>query len=125
MGFALSEDNLIMAAQATAYFLKEQRGSCTCYLIGEEAFKKKLEEDSHIVLDSRNPHDAQWVVVGTDRHFTYKKLDAAVRLLLSGAKLVAAHRNRFYAERIGLRVAAGPIVAALEYASSKAAISIG
>jgi HAD superfamily hydrolase (TIGR01458 family) len=58
------------------------------------------------------------VVVGdaADR-FTYGRLNAAFRLLLVGAPLLAIASNRYFKDFDGLSLDAGPFIAALEYAA--------
>lgn len=64
------------------------------------------------------------VVVGdAAERFTYDRLNAAFRLLLTGAPLLAIATNRYFKEADGLSLDAGPFVAALEYAANvKAAV---
>ncbi len=57
--------------------------------------------------------------------FTYEALNAAFRLLLDGAPLLAVGRNRYFREDDGLSLDAGPFVAALEYAADVRAEVLG
>lgn len=50
-------------------------------------------------------------------YFTYERLNAAFRLLLDGAPLLAIARNRYFRRDEGLSLDMGPFVAALEYAT--------
>ncbi|MDQ4062355.1 MAG: HAD hydrolase-like protein [Actinomycetota bacterium] len=56
--------------------------------------------------------------------FDYTRLNAAFRHLMDGAELVALQKNRFWQEADGLSLEAGPLVAALEYASGKTATAV-
>ncbi|HKJ87643.1 MAG TPA: TIGR01458 family HAD-type hydrolase, partial [Gammaproteobacteria bacterium] len=49
--------------------------------------------------------------------FTYERLNAAFRLLMDGAPLLAMGRNRYFREEEGFSLDQGPFVAALEYAA--------
>jgi HAD superfamily hydrolase (TIGR01458 family) len=70
------------------------------------------------------PVDA--VVVGDlGPDFTYDRLNAAFRLLLDGALLVALQKNRSWRTPDGLSLDVGPFVAALEYAARREAIVVG
>lgn len=66
------------------------------------------------------------VVVGDlGEGWTFPLLDDAFRDVMAGARLVAIQRNRFW--RVGgrLQLDAGPLVAALEYATRREAVLIG
>ena len=66
------------------------------------------------------------VVVGdAAERFTYQRLNAAFRLLIDGAPLLAIATNRYFREADGLSLDAGPFVAALEYAAQAEAILFG
>lgn len=66
-------------------------------------------------LDTASPNA---VVVGdAGDHFRYADLNRAFRLLQAGAPLLALGRNRYFQDRDGLSLDAGPFVAALEYAA--------
>lgn len=74
-------------------------------------------------LDTRDPNA---VLVGdAGEAFTYARLNAAFRLLLDGAPLLAMARNRYFRDGEALSLDAGPFVAALEYAAGTQAEVIG
>lgn len=52
-------------------------------------------------------------------------LNSAFRALMTGADLLALQKNRYWKDRDGLSLDAGPFVAALEYASGKEAELVG
>lgn len=67
------------------------------------------------------------VVVGDAReHFTFARLNAAFRLLIAGAPLVALAQNRMFRDADGeLSLDAGAFVKALEFSSGVKALVIG
>jgi HAD superfamily hydrolase (TIGR01458 family) len=73
------------------------------------------------------PADGQDAVIVGDagEGFTYTALNAAFRLLMRGAPLLALAANRYFREADGLSLDAGPFVAALEHASSTHALLFG
>lgn len=74
-------------------------------------------------LDATEPNA---VVVGdAGDHFRYADLNQAFRLLHAGAPLLALGRNRYFQDRDGLSLDAGPFVAALEYAAEVKAELLG
>ena len=74
-------------------------------------------------LDKKQPNA---VVLGdAAERFTYQRLNAAFRLLIDGAPLLAIATNRYFREAEGLSLDAGPFVAALEYAAQTEAMLFG
>ncbi len=70
--------------------------------------------------------DPEVVLVGDlGDEWTFARLNQVFRWLLSGAELVAIHRNRYWRTEHGLTLDAGPFVAALEYATGQVAKTIG
>lgn len=66
-------------------------------------------------IDQNNPNA---VVIGlAPQKFDYNTLNAAFRLLLNGAQLIAIHKGRYYKRKDGLALGPGPFVEALEYAT--------
>lgn len=66
------------------------------------------------------------VVVGYAREaFTYENLNAAFRLLLRGAPLLATGKTRYFADGDDLSLDAGPFITALEYAAETTATVLG
>ncbi|WP_217362393.1 TIGR01458 family HAD-type hydrolase [Ruegeria arenilitoris] len=67
------------------------------------------------------------VVVGdAGLHFTYERLNAAFRILMDGAPLIALAANRVFRDSDGeLSMDVGAFVKALEYSSAKSAFLLG
>jgi len=57
--------------------------------------------------------------------WSYPLLNNVFNLLISGAQLIAIHKNRFWQTEHGLQMDIGAFVSALEYASGKQATIIG
>jgi HAD superfamily hydrolase (TIGR01458 family) len=56
---------------------------------------------------------------------TYGSLNHAFRQLMGGAELIALERDRYWMDRDGLALSAGPFTAALEFATGKKATVVG
>lgn len=70
--------------------------------------------------------DPQVVLVGDlGSDWTFDRLNEAFRWLHGGAELVAIHKNPYWRTPDGLTLDAGALVAALEYATGKRAVTIG
>ena len=57
--------------------------------------------------------------------FTYERLNIAFRLVRSGARLVAVHRNRWWLTPDGETIDSGAFVRALEYACGRRSLLVG
>lgn len=116
LGFSAREDLVFAPAAAVNALLEGRRVHA---LVAEPL----LEDLTGVVLADEAP---EHVLVGDlGRGFGYARLNAAFRHLMDGAELVALQKNRFWQEPDGLSLDAGPFVAALEYASGKAATVMG
>jgi HAD superfamily hydrolase (TIGR01458 family) len=116
LGFDVAADHVFTGTQAAVAHVRAQRLSP--FLLVHPALDEEFEG-----LAGGPPRA---VVVGdaADR-FTYARLNAAFRLLLDGAPLLAIAANRYFREPDGLSLDAGPFVAALEYAAGVQATLFG
>jgi len=120
LGFSFAVEDILTSSYLTARYLTESFGKASFYLIGEDGIKRELEAAGHYV--STEP---EAVVVGLDRQLSYEKLDNAVKLLRSGARLVGSYGGAMYMGDRGPALSAGPIIKALEFASGRRAVMIG
>ena len=116
LGFVAEEEEVFTPAWAASRLI----GGRSCLPLVDESIHQDLggawltEESPEVVL-----------VGDLGEGFTYSRLDAAFRCLMEGAELVALQKNRYWQNTSGLSLDAGPFVAALEYASGKAAAVVG
>jgi len=116
LGFEVEEVEIFTPATAAAALI----GDRSCFPLVDESL---LEDLGGITITGDRPDH---VLVGDlGEGFTYDRLNAAFRCLMSGAGLIALQRNRYWRREDGLALDAGPFVAALEYASSKSATVVG
>jgi len=67
-----------------------------------------------------------YVIIGdAGDKVTYAALNHAFRCLMEGAELIALERDRYWMDRDGLSLSAGPVVAALEMAAGTTATVVG
>ncbi|HEY2587619.1 MAG TPA: HAD-IIA family hydrolase [Tepidisphaeraceae bacterium] len=121
MGIAVGEDHIFTCAMATARFLARQKPHGTAYVIGEGGLLHALHENGYAIVD----HDPDYVVVGEGRTFTMEMVEAAVRMIDQGAKLVATNLDPNCPTPHGPRPGCGAIVAMLETATGIKAFSVG
>ena len=116
LGFEVEESEIFTPARAAAGLI----GNRSCYPLVDESL---LEDLQGVALFEDHPDFALVGDLGVG--FTYERLNAAFRHLVSGAKLLALQKNRYWRTQEGLSLDAGPFVAALEYASGKRATVVG
>lgn len=87
-GVAVRPEQLITSAYAAAdYLLSLTEPGSPVYMIGEDGLVDALESRGLCVTDK----DAQYVVVGLDRHFTFDKMAIAMHLIQNGALYVGTN----------------------------------
>jgi NagD protein len=121
MGLDVEEEHVFTSAMATARFLAQQKPGGTAYVIGEGGLLTALHQYGYAVVD----HDPDYVVVGEGRTFNLEMVEAAVRMILGGAKLIATNMDPNCPTQNGLRPGCGAMVAMLETATGVKAFSVG
>jgi NagD protein len=121
MGIEVEEEHIFTCAMATARFLAQQRPGGTAFVIGEGGFVNALRQNGYAVVD----HEPDYVVVGEGRTFNLELVEAAVRMILGGAKLIATNLDPNCPTQHGLRPGCGALVALLETATNVKAFSVG
>jgi len=121
MGIEVEEQHVFTCAMATARFLADRKPGGTAFVIGEGGLLTALHENGYAVVD----HEPDYVVVGEGRTFNLELVEAAVRMVLGGAKLVATNLDPNCPTQSGLRPGCGAMVAMLETATGVKAFSVG
>ena len=113
MGISCSAGDVISSAYAASVYISGQYGSSTIYPVGEQGLVEELERAGHTI----NEQDADYVVAGLDREFTYEKLTRALELLMNGAGFIATNNDAMLPTEHGFLPGAGSMVAAIQAAS--------
>jgi NagD protein len=121
MGIEVGEQNVYTSAQATAQFLSWQKPRGTAFVIGEGGLLNALHQYDYAVVDT----DPDYVVVGEGRAFTLEMVEAAVRMIMRGAKLIATNLDPSCPTPTGVRPGCGAIVKMIETATGMKAFSVG
>jgi NagD protein len=121
MGVEIEEEHVYTCATATARFLAQQKPGGTAFVIGEGGLLTALHQNGFAVVD----HEPDYVVVGEGRTFNLELVEAAVRMILGGAKLIATNLDPNCPTQNGLRPGCGALVALLETATGVKAFSVG
>jgi HAD superfamily hydrolase (TIGR01458 family) len=120
MGFSVAEKEILTPAVTAASMLG--REGKTAFLVTTGDAHRDFE-DAGITVTGDHP---DVVVIGdAGERFTYELLNRTMRMILSGARLIALERDRTWMGADGLMLSAGPFVMALEYATGKEAICVG
>jgi NagD protein len=121
MGIPARESHIFTCAMATARFLAAQKPGGTAFVIGEGGLLQALHKNGYAIVDD----DPDYVVVGEGRTFNMEIVEAAVRMILRGARLIATNLDPNCPTAHGLRPGCGAIVAMLEAATGVSAFSVG
>jgi NagD protein len=121
LGINVEEEHIFSSAMATARFLAQQKPNGTAFVIGEGGLLNALHQNGYAVVD----HEPDYVVVGEGRTFNLELVEAAVRMILGGAKLIATNLDPSCPTQDGLRPGCGALVALLEIATGTKAFSVG
>jgi NagD protein len=121
MGLDVEEEHIFTSAMATARYLAQQKPGGTAFVIGEGGLLTALHQHGYAVVD----HDPDYVVVGEGRTFNLEMVEAAVRMIFSGAKLIATNMDPNCPTQNGIRPGCGAMVAMLKSATGVQAFSVG
>lgn len=119
LGLPIELDEIVNAPRAAAGYLATMSRSRCRFVVSDEV----LEEFDGIRRDDANPNV---IVIGDigDR-WDYQLMSELFSSLVSGAKLVALHKGRYFEGDEGLILDIGAFVSGLEYASGVTATVIG
>jgi NagD protein len=121
MGIFVNEEHIFTCAMATARFLASQKPRGTAFVIGEGGLLQALHQNGYAIVDD----EPDYVVVGEGRTFNMEVVEAAVRMILRGSRLIATNIDANCPTSQGLRPGCGAIVAMLETATGLKAFSVG
>ena len=121
MGIPVQEKHIFTCAIATARFLALQKPGGTAFVIGEGGLSNALHTNGYSIVDS----SPDYVVVGESRTVTLEMLEAAVQMILDGAKLIATNLDPNCPTQNGTRPGCGATISYLETATGMEAFSVG
>jgi NagD protein len=121
MGIDVEPEHVFTCAMATARFLEQQKPNGTAFVIGEGGLLNALHQHGYAIVD----HSPDYVVVGEGRTFNLELVEAAVRMIHGGAKLIATNLDPSCPTHNGIRPGCGAMVAMLETATGVKAFSVG
>jgi 4-nitrophenyl phosphatase len=122
MGVPTSSDQVISSATGTNVILRRiwpQGGRA--FVLGASSLVEAVEEAGFEIAEA----DVDCVVVGLDRSLTYDRLDRAVGLVLSGAKLIGTNPDVLLPKDKGFEPGAGSLLAAIVAATRVEPLIVG
>ena len=121
LGFDITEKQIFTCAMATARYLKRQNPNGSAYVIGEGGLLHALHCNGYAVVDN----DPDYVIVGEGRTVNMESIEAALNMILRGARLISTNPDPNCPTAHGMRPGCGAIVAMLETATGTKAFSLG
>lgn len=120
IGLPISEQHLITAPVATANYIRQHYPGKRCWVLS-----KGDTAADFAGIELVEAHADIVVIGGAEELLTYEAMNAAFRMLMDGAVLLAMHTNLYWRTSEGLHLDSGPYVHALELATGKQAIVLG
>jgi 4-nitrophenyl phosphatase len=120
-------DEIMTSAHATALYLKSEKADGSrAYVVGEAGLIHELTHAGVEVVQDGSGGPIDYVVVGLDREFTYKKLTYAQQAVLSGADFIATNRDSTFPVESGTVLpGGGSMVSAVSTACGVEPVVIG
>jgi glycerol 3-phosphatase-2 len=126
LGVRAEEHEIVTSGSALASFLREREGvGTTAFVIGSPSLILELRHAGLELLHGDPGRNAGIVAVGGHDGFNYEELRIATQAVRRGARLYAAGRDATFPMPDGPWPGTGAIVAAVEVAGGKTAITVG
>lgn len=129
MGIDAREDEILSCGWATAVYLQERHQPLEgkgVYVVGSEGLKAEMRSVGlRVVETAEEARRADFVVVGGHSGFNYWEMMLACFALQNGAHFYTTNRDATFPTPEGVVPATGAVLAGIEVASGRTAISIG
>lgn len=123
LGLDASPEDVLTSSQVAARYIEEKKGrGSRVFIIGEEGLHHALTEMAGCTVVEE---DADYVVQGIDREFSYQKLKKASLLIQGGAVYLATNVDKALPTEEGLLPGAGSLLAAIRTASGTEPVVMG
>ena len=127
MNIQASPDDVITSGMAIAHYIKThfQLKQRKAYVVGSPALKGEIEQIGVKLSQGKDAREADFVVVGGHPKFHYGEMKLAALAIRNGAHFFGTNRDPVFPTSEGLVPATGAILASIEVASGKEAITAG
>lgn len=124
-GVRVTEDEILTSASAArAWVAREHLGGKRAFVLGAASVIEQIADLLEVVPVERGAH-VDVVMVARDLEFSYARLAAAADAVRNGAVFVASNRDHIMPTPTGFDPGTGSVLAAIEAASGRKAISLG
>jgi len=120
-GLQIPPEHFYTSGLSTAAFMASQSENKTCYVIGESGLVNALYNEGFDITDV----NAEFVVIGETRNYSYDQIEKAVMLVRNGAKLIGTNLDLVDKVENGFVPACGSLVSPIELASEKKCYFVG
>lgn len=120
--------NIITSASALASHIKTKFTNLKdkkAYVIGSKALKKEIEKTGLNLINGDEAKNADFVIFGGHPEFHYEEMKIATLAIGNGAHFFATNRDMVYPTVEGHIPATGAMLASIEVACGKKAVSAG
>jgi phosphoglycolate/pyridoxal phosphate phosphatase family enzyme len=126
LGIKSTLEDFYTSASITSEEITEIKKNANIYVIGEIGLIEELKAKGHVIFsDVDDYRNVDFVIVGLDRTFTYKKLAYAQKCILQGrAKFYATNTDATLPMDDGLLPGAGVMVNAMELCTKRSPIRV-
>lgn len=121
MGLSVPEEELWTAALATAQFVQTQRPHGSAFVLGEAGLTTALHAVGYVITD----RDPDYVILGETRTYSFEAITTAVRLIVGGARFLAANPDATGPSPEGILPATGSVAQLIRHATGKAPYYVG
>ncbi|XID91498.1 HAD-IIA family hydrolase [Paenibacillaceae bacterium WGS1546] len=126
MGLRLEDELIVSATEAVASYLKDAFGSVAVKTSGSASLNGALADAGHRVLDWTTSELADFIVVGRDTEFDYRRLEQIVNEVVRGARIVSTNPDYSHPGEEGRLVPeTGSLLASVESITGCPAVSVG
>ncbi|MGZ4268375.1 MAG: HAD-IIA family hydrolase [Solirubrobacteraceae bacterium] len=120
-GLDVPEEAIWTSALATARFLEEQRPGGSAFVIGEAGLTTALHAAGYTLTD----RDADYVVLGETRTYSFERITRAIRLVTEGARFIATNPDATGPSPEGPLPATGSVAALISRATGAEPYYVG
>jgi 4-nitrophenyl phosphatase len=122
MEIMVRPEEILTSAEATAAYLQQAASGARVFVIGERGLRSAIEAKGLTLVEDES---AEYVVVGLDRGFDYRKLTVAIRAVLRGARFVGPNPDTTLPMEDGVSPGAGAFQAAISAATGVRPLIVG
>jgi len=112
-GLEIPEESIWTSALATARFLEDQRPGGSAFVIGEAGLTTALHDAGYTLTE----READYVILGETRTYSFERVTRAIRLVEEGARFIATNPDPTGPTKEGPVPATGAVAALISRAT--------